>query len=128
MPWPGIDPLTLHGEMTDVLGHSLPPGRLLAYSAYGQQFGDGGVTLIDYTLTLASGWHEQDPRFTITYYNYKDLVEYYCTVIDLRTLAYRPVSDYTVYADIQCAFNWNKPMTNWPVISQPRQQGDIWVV
>lgn len=130
MPWPGIDPLTLTGQIRDINGNDLPPGRLLAYTIDGQPFGEGGASLIsDYTITLAQGWHEQDPMFTITYYNYQSLVEYYCTSIDLREVSYRPTSQSTIYDfHIQCQFDQRKPEPDWPIITQARKQGDFWVV
>lgn len=128
MPWPGIDALTLHGEITDAKGNQLPPGRLIAYTANGIQFGEGGATLIDYTLTLTYGWHEQPPVYTISYYNYGDLTEYYCTTIDLRNLASYPISDSTVYVNLNCQFDLTKPEPNWPIITRPMRQGDVWVV
>ncbi len=130
MPWPGIDALTFHGEITDVKGHTIPPGRLIAYTSYGRQFGEGGITLIDYTLTLTYGWHEQPPNYTITYYSYKDLVEYYCTTIDLLEILSqpRPYSDSTIFYPMQCEFDLRNPQPNWPTIIRPRQYTDNMVM
>lgn len=128
MPWPGIDALTLHGEITDIKGHTIPPGSLNAYTSYGMPFGQGGITLIDYTLTLNQGWHEQPPNYTITYYSYRDLIEYYCTTIDIRDYFNKPINDYTIYSDMQCEFDLRNPQPNWPVIIRPREQSNILVI
>ncbi len=128
MPWPGIKPLTIHGDIKDVKGHTIPPGALNAYTEDGTPFGQGGITLIDYTLTLAEGWHEQPPIYTITYYSYRDLTEYYCATIDLRDYFTNPVRDNTIYTNLNCEFDLRNPQPNWPVIIRPREQGNILVV
>lgn len=126
-PWPGAPPFTLNGQITDVDGNTLPPGSLLAYNYYGQLTGKGGITLVDFTLTLTFGWHEQPPVYTITYYNYQTLTEYHCMTLDLSTLI-GPVSQDTLYVNLKCSFDWSRPMTAWPQESRPMKQSDFWVV
>ena len=127
VPYPGISPITLSGEMTDANNMKLPPGRLIAYTPDGKPFGEGGVTLIKYTLTLAQGWHEQPPIYAITYYNYQDLTEYYCTAIDIRNM-FKPIYEYTIQVNIECKFNLTKPEPDWPIITGPMEQGDILII
>lgn len=127
MPWPGIDALTLHGKITDITGRQLPPGKLTVFTSTGMQFGEGGSTLIDYTLTITYGWHEHLPFYVVTYFNYQDLTERLCITIDLREILTfpRPYSDSTIFYDLQCAFDLTKP---GPIIIRPRQYTDNTVI
>lgn len=122
MPYPGVEPITFKGSITDYYGRQVPPGRLIA-DVNGWYAGEGGVTLVDYTLTLQSGWHEHLPAYHILYLNYDYKTPIYCTTLDLREVRQ------LVYYDIKCEFSNDVLVeeTMYPIITKEFRKGEIWI-
>ena len=109
---------TLTGIMTDVNGQQLPQGRLVALDQQGNYIGEGGV-FITYTLTLTS-WPDQ---IHIYYYDYDQQSQQYCTTLNTQSLYAQG------YSNLQCQFSAQLlPPTQYPYITKPQKQGNVWIV